>query len=70
MKVLNLRRITDWLRTSMTPERANHCMILSVRKERTGNLYLVVVANNCCSGKEERSGGILLAIFNKRIFLY
>ena len=29
-------------------------MILSIHKERTDNLDLVVVANNFCSGKEER----------------
>ena len=29
-------------------------MILSVHKERTDNLDLVVVVNDFCSGKEER----------------
>ena len=33
--VFNLRRIKDWLCTSMTQKRLNHCMILSVHKERT-----------------------------------
>ena len=52
--VTNLRRIKDWLRTSMTQKRLNHCMILSVHKERIDNLDLVAVANDFCSGKEER----------------
>ena len=51
--VFNLRRIKDWLCTSMTQKRLNHCMILSVHKERTDNLDLVVVVNDFCSGKEE-----------------
>ena len=52
--VTNLRRIKDWLRTSMTQKRLNHCMILSVHKERIDNLDLAAVANGFCSGKEER----------------
>ena len=65
--VSNLRRIKDWLRTSMTQKRLNHCMILSVHKERTDDLVLVVVANDFCI-VEKRNGGILLVIFSKRIF--
>ena len=38
----------------MTQKRLNHCMILSVHKERTDNLDLAVVANDFCCGKEER----------------
>ena len=52
--VSNLRRIKDWLHTSMAQKRPNHCMILSVSKERIDNLDLVVIANDFCSGKEER----------------
>ena len=52
--VSNLRRIKDWLRTSMIQKRLNHCMILSLLKEITDNVDLVVVANDFCSGKEER----------------
>ena len=46
--VSNLRRIKDWIRTSMTQKKINLCMI-SVHKERTDNLGLVVVANDFCS---------------------
>ena len=53
--VSNIRRIKDLLRTSMTQKRLNHCMILSVHKERTDNLDLSVVANDFCCGKEERT---------------
>ena len=52
--VSNFRRIKDWLRTSMIQKKLNRCMILLVHKERTDNLDPVVVANDFCSGKEER----------------
>ena len=35
-------------------KRLNHCMILSVHKERTDNLDIVVGGNEFCSGKDER----------------
>ena len=37
----------------MTQKRLNHCIILSVHKERPDNLDLVAVANDCCREKEE-----------------
>lgn len=49
-----LRRIKNWLRTSMTQGRLNHCMLLSIHKEKTENVNLVAVANEFCSGNEER----------------
>ena len=49
---LNLRSIKDWLCTSITQKRLNQCVILSVHIERADNLDLV--ANDFCSGKEER----------------
>ena len=54
ISVSNLRRIKDWLCTSMTQKRINHCMILLVHKERTGNPDLVVTANDFCSEKGEQ----------------
>ena len=50
----DLRRIKDWLRTSMTQKSLNNCMISSIYKQRTDNLDIVVVVNDFCSGKEER----------------
>ena len=44
----------DWLRISMNQKILNYCMILFVHKKRTDNPDLVVVANDFCSGKEER----------------
>ena len=44
----------DWLRTSMTHKKLNHCTILLVHKERTDNLDLIVMANGYFSGKEEQ----------------
>ena len=38
----------------MTQKRLNHCMIISVRKERTDNLDPAAAAIDFCSGKEER----------------
>ena len=53
MSVSKLRRIKDWLRTLMTQKRLNHCMILSVHKERVYDLDVVVAANGFCSGKKD-----------------
>lgn len=49
-----LRRIKQWLRTSMTQQRLNHCMLLTVHKERTDNVNLIDVANEFCSSNDER----------------
>ena len=51
--ISNLHRIKDWLRTSVTRKRLNHCMIWSVHKERKENLDRLVVPNEFHFGREE-----------------
>ena len=49
-----LRRIKNWLRTSMTQRRLNHCMLLAIYKD--GKLSLIdVAASEFCFGSDERS---------------
>ena len=39
----SLRRIKNWLRTSMMHGRLNHCMLLAMYKEKTDNLSLILL---------------------------
>ena len=50
-----LRRIKNWLRTSMTQERFNNCMLRAIYKEKTDKLSSIDVANEFCFGSDERS---------------
>ena len=51
-----LRRIKNWLRTSITQGRLNRCMLLAIYKEMMDKLTLTdVAANEFCSGSDERS---------------
>ena len=53
---ITLRRIKNWLRTSMTQRRLNHRMLLDIDKEMTDKLSLIEVgANEFCFGSDERS---------------
>ena len=50
----SMRRIKNWLRSTMSQERLNHCMLLSVHKEKTDEINLNNVANVFCEANEER----------------
>ena len=53
---ITLRRIKNWLRTSMTQGRLSHCMLLAIDKEMTEKLSLIYVdANEFYFGSDERS---------------
>ena len=42
----SLRRVKTYLRSTMTQERLNNCMILSVHKEETDQLELLDIAKD------------------------
>ena len=50
----SMRRIKSWLRSTMSQERLNHCMVLSVHKEKTDEINLKNVANVFRGAKEDR----------------
>lgn len=50
----SLRRTKTWLRTTMTQERLNHCLLLHVHKSLTDNLPLTSIANEFASGNNSR----------------
>ena len=53
---ITLRRIKNWLRTSMTQGRLNHRILLAIDKEMTDKLSLIEVgANEFCFGSDELS---------------
>ena len=47
-------RIKNWLRRAMSQERLNHCMLLSIHKDKTDEINLKNVANVFCEANEER----------------
>ena len=47
-------RIKNWLST-MSQERLNHCMLLSIHKEKTDEINLKNVANVFCEANEEKT---------------
>ena len=49
-----MRRLKNWLRSTMSQERLNHCMLLSIHKEKTDEINLKNVANVFCEANEER----------------
>ena len=49
-----MRRLKNWLRSTMSQERLNHCMLLSIHKEKTDEINLTNVANVFCKANEER----------------
>ena len=51
----SLRRIKNYLQTSMTQERLNHCMLLAIYNEMADKLSLINVSNESCFGSDERS---------------
>ena len=51
-----LRRLKNYLRSTMAQERLNHLMIMHVHKERTDKLDLKCVLNEFVCGSEHRSG--------------
>ena len=51
-----LRRLKNYLRSTMSQERLNHLMILHTHKERTDSLDLKHVINDFIAGSEHRSG--------------
>ena len=50
----SMRRIKKWLRSPMSQERLNHCMLLSKHKEKTDEINQKNVANVFCEANEER----------------
>ena len=40
-----MRRLKNWFRSTMSQERLNHCMLLSIHKEKTDEINLKNVAN-------------------------
>ena len=50
----SMRRIKDWLRSKISQKRLNHCMLLSIHKEKTDKINLKNVANVFCEANEER----------------
>ena len=51
----SLRRLKNYLRTTMTQERLNHLMMMHIHKERTDQLDLKSVLNDFISGSDHRS---------------
>ena len=49
-----MRRIKNWLRSKMSQEGFNHCMPLSIHKEKADEINLKNVANVLCEANEER----------------
>ena len=49
-----VRRIKEYLRSTMSQQRLNHLMLLHVHKSRTDALKLVDVANDFISGHDHR----------------
>ena len=52
--VSSMCRIKNWLRSRMSQERLNHCMLLSIHKEKTGERNIKNVANVFSEANEER----------------
>lgn len=50
-----LRRIKDYLRSTMTQARLNHLIVMHVHKERTDNLNIVDIAETFVSLNNRRS---------------
>ena len=48
-----LRRVKTYLRSSMTPERLNFCLVLATYKEQVDKLNLVEVSNQFCFNNEQ-----------------
>ena len=46
--------IKNWLRSKMPQEGFNHCMPLSIHKEKADEINLKNVSNVFCEGNEER----------------
>ena len=63
----SIHRIKSWLRSTMSQERLNHCMLLSVHKEKTDEINLKNVANVFRGAKEDRRHAF--ALFYDRDFL-
>ena len=51
-----LRRLKNYLRTTMAQERLNHLMIMHVHKDRTEKLDLKLVLNDFVGESEHRTG--------------
>ena len=51
-----LRRLKNYLRTTMAQERLNHLMVMHIHKERTDNLDLKSVLNEFVGDSEHRTG--------------
>ncbi len=62
----SLRRIKNYLRSTMTQERMNNIMILNVHKERTKELDRVKIANDFVQGSPHRKQ--ILALLYENFF--
>ena len=49
-----MRRFKNCLRSTMSQERLNHCMLLSIHKEKTDEINLKNVANVFCEANQVR----------------
>ena len=49
-----MRHLQNWLRSTMSQERLNHRMLLSIHKEKTDETNLKNVTNVFCEANEER----------------
>ena len=50
----SLRRVKNYLRSTMTENRLNSVMLLHIHKERTDSLSLIDVANDFIQGSDHR----------------
>ena len=48
-----LRRLKNWLRSTMSQERLNYLMLLSIHKNKFDELKLIDIANQFCQGNRD-----------------
>ena len=61
------RRIKNWLRSKMSQDRLNNCLLLSIHKGKTDKIKLRNVTNVFCEVNED--GRPIFGIFCNRDFL-
>ena len=50
----SMRRIKNWLRSSESQERLNHCMLFSIHREKTDETNLKNATNVFCEANKDR----------------
>ena len=63
-----LRRLKNYLRSTMTQERLNHVIMLHTHKDRTDEIELTEIAKEFVSFNERRVG--FLDIFSLKLFIF